>query len=511
MKCKIFSNEVFSFESKSVVVKAYGDIYNKSYLNKIKHCKTDDQIVQAIQQLSGFFFIYIRKDNIEYFINDIFGNFRLYFFTQDGEITISDDIQYILESCQPECLHIDTNEAFYFRRHRYTTGNNSLYKGIAKMPPASLWKYSSNGLLKNIYFDSFKCFQKIDNYPESNYQYIYDNIKDSIDPNLETILYFSGGVDSTYLYFVLKDLAIKFKLVFIKYSPYDKDNLDDLHKVLKIAKVINESVEIIDCDIDKYYGEFQKKLHRRHPFDMSLFSIYYGNSVIHGKYGSCNIVNGQSSDSIYCWGNSSKSISAAIQRFMVSKFYYDAPLSIRRLLAMIIQNIYKIRWKSKYTFYIPFKEKEYYIGLLDPTGYVPVICGSNSYQKYLLNIVDALVKNVAQKKDVVMYLKMMYLQGPSNIMVIESSKEFNHNLIMPFLDARIVFLKLKFQNEIKNIFQPRYELEEVLYKRYNFDTNEIKKAKKYKVTTKQKKIFFSYKNLILKINQEWLVNLGLKK
>jgi len=106
---------------------------------------------------------------------------------------------------------------------------------------------------------------------------------------------------------------------------------------------------------------------------------------------------------------------------------------------------------------------------------------------------------------------MMYLQGTSNVMVIESAKEFQHNLIMPFLDARIIFLKMRYQSEIRNIFQPRYELESVLHRRHNFDIKVIKRAKKYDMTTLDGKKINNFNNLILKINKDWLVKLGIEK
>lgn len=75
-------------------------------------------------------------------------------------------------------------------------------------------------------------------------------------------------------------------------------------------------------------------------------------------------------------------------------------------------------------------------------------------------------------------MKMMYLQGTSNIFVIESTREYGHNLVMPFVDARLVFLKMSMQNESRNLRHPRYVLEENLQRRYNIDTDVIERGRR---------------------------------
>ncbi|MEW5995576.1 MAG: hypothetical protein AB1744_14430, partial [Candidatus Zixiibacteriota bacterium] len=80
-----------------------------------------------------------------------------------------------------------------------------------------------------------------------------------------------------------------------------------------------------------------------------------------------------------------------------------------------------------------------------------------------------------------MYMKLMYLQGTSNAFLVESAREYGHNLIMPYVDARLVYLKMKYQDELKNLIHPRYVLEQTLRDHFGFDPGIIDSFRKCRI------------------------------
>ena len=475
--------KIFKFESDALFFEIFGSIYNeKEVCDNLINSRGKSDLLALIHNISGYFFLYVRNQEGEYYFNDIFGNFRLYEISEGTEKILFDEFNTY--SKYRKKLSINNVEEQYLKIHKYTTGQGTIFNEVSKMIPASFWSLENDVLEQSIYFSTDKAYVGVDgDYESLNYELIKKNIQSGLDPNLPTVLFFSGGVDSTYLYFVLKELNIDFRLIFIRYSVFEKDNRVDLVKVQKIASLLGEECEILDFDIENEFDKYDQLSFSSHPFDMAFPSMYFAQDAIVKKYGRCNIINGQTSDSIYCWGNSSKSISAMIQRFLASDRYMGSPYMFRKVIAKTLSFVYKIHWRKKDSFYIPFNWNDYLVGLLSPQGYVPIIRSCTNYREYndyLSDIVDHVTVNLS-RPEAILYMKFMYLQGTSNIMVIESANKFDHNLIMPFLDARIVYLRMLSQSNTKDLIFPRYVLEQVMKYRFDFDPKIIASAKKVKI------------------------------
>ena len=89
----------------------------------------------------------------------------------------------------------------------------------------------------------------------------------------------------------------------------------------------------------------------------------------------------------------------------------------------------------------------------------------------------------------------MYLQGPSNIPWINAARIHNHNLIMPFLDARIVTNKIKNQSEFKQLYFPRYELINYLDAKYDISKKYFKFDNYYPSLEEEKLIKLHHKEI----------------
>lgn len=489
LKIHLSQSPIFSRSDDVCDVKFYGSIYNLDTVKGFDYSRFDKQkFVEFLNNISGFFLAVFedKTTGIKYLANDIFGNFRVYYYEDKTGLFISDNWQMIVNKVKDEHgkLVIDKNEKYYFSRHHYTTGGRTYVKHVDKMMPASIYTISAKGLNKEIYFKKGITKSYDDGYyRDKNFELVSENIRKAIQPEYKNILFFSGGIDSTYLAVSMQNQNIPFTPVFINYVPGSKSNTIDYSKAAAVAKILNMNLEIIETPLADNLNLLNKPV-RRHIFDRAFsVNIEYAVNKLNEKYGSCNIINGQSSDNIYCWGPSSKTTGNFIQRFFTSEIYFKRSKVIKSLLSAVVKQLYCIKWKTNIGFKIPSTNSDYWLGILDPQGYLPFIHTDKrylEYRNYLSQIAeDTLICLNRESETARMYFKLMtYLQGPDNISFVESCRAYSHNPVHPFVDARIVYLKMRYQNELKNLFHPRYVLEELLLKQFKFTTQIIKNARK---------------------------------
>ena len=472
-------------------VAIYGRIYNAETLNGFDFFGCDRvTLIDLMNNLAGYFLIVFtdHKSGVTYLGNDIFGNFRLYFRRTGDCFVFSDDWQRLVEDIRSEQggFQISEHEKYFFERHLHTTGGRTLIDGVEKMPPASLFTIAGDEVKQELYFRTgIRREVNDDYYYQRNLEFITENISNGLRPNLKNILLFSGGVDSTLLALIMREADIPFTAVLMRYIPASGNNLVDQHKSRGVAEQLGLDYEVIGESITDTLHVLNRAV-RRHPFDRA-FSVpaYRTTELLKEKYGPCNLINGQSSDSIYCSGPSGKTIGCLIQRFILSRFYARGSAAINRPTAWLTAMLYRYRWRMKFGFKIPTAFPEYARGLLDPEGYLPIMHTDEEhrkYQGYLSDISEDITRKLRFDTDsILMYMKMMYLQGHTNQFPIESAKEYGHNLVMPYLDSRIVYLKMQRQNELKNLFRPRYVLEDVMRRRFSFDIGIIDRNRNPKI------------------------------
>ncbi len=510
LKIYLRKGPVFSYADDRHEISFYGNIYNQAELRKyVFKGLAYDNIDDLLNKVSGYFLAII-NNKVEGKIilaNDIFGNFRTYFIMLSKQMVVSDDWKILYELLKNNNIDIaiDEPEKHYFNRHRYTTGGGTLFPAIKKMLPGSIISFGDGIISNSIYFKAnIKKLTDNDRYISMNRNYLIENMESALANDHENILFFSGGVDSTYLAVLLKEIRVKFRTLFLNYQPQDLNNATDFRKAESMAEHLNLDLDIITVPIENNNSLIMEAI-KRHAFDKA-FSIpfYYASKLLYEKYGPCNIINGQSSDSIYCWGASTKTIGGLIQRYITSTLYLNNNKYLRYLISKLVKYIYKIKWRIGYDFDVPTEGLNYWAGLLDPQGYLPVVLKNkdlSSYRDYIRDIASMISRGLDNDPEaIIMYMKMMYLQGPSNMPVIESANAYGHNIVMPYLDARIVFLKMKYQNEFKNIFHPRYVLEEDLRSKFKVDIKRINKTRRCEIGKEENKAFNS---LIRKLYKEW--------
>lgn len=485
---QLSDDPVYSRESQESRIECYGAVYNRDELARFDIDSADDDSVAAlVNRLGGYFCLIVRsqKDGTIRLATDLYGNYRLYLIRDNQTVMVSDDWRSLVERLRTRRmgLLLNPHEQYYFQRHRYTTGGGTWVHGLDKVLPGSLLTQRDGHLTWRACLQT-DIARRRDNshYADENVRLLTQTISDGIKADRPTFLFFSGGIDSTYLACVMKAAGIEFTPLISKYDPVDRDNLVDQKKAETVARRLGMPLMINNVDARRHMGLVDRAA-RRHPFDMPYpVPFEYMHQWLADKYGPCNLVNGQSSDSIYCWGASGRTIGSFLQRFLVNDLFLKAPSIASGPVAAAIASVYRHRWRVPYRFRVPTGGDDYWVGLLDPQGYLPVIHTEAEYAEYhrfLLGIVRRLrVRFHDDSETLRIYMKMMYLQGPTNTYIIQAARAYGHNLVLPFVDARVLNLRRSYQDDWRNLWFPRYILENTLKRRFSFDPGIIDQARK---------------------------------
>lgn len=444
-------------------------IYGSPVANE-EECRTITSLETALQfrnVTAGFFAIQVQTDTNTYVINDMFANYRIYYSSDEGYIT--DEINI---SKKPK---VNINEEHHFAKKGYTSAFGTIYTGVLKLPPLGYLKIEEKSIELHFSFYDFEKKLTVENYEAAIRDRIRSNLA-KIDDNEKLILFLSGGIDSIYLAELLIAYKYQFSAVFINYDIPDRDNGQDMDKTQKYCRRRGIKLDIISFGADRDLPKYKKIAKQYQPMDHSFYAFYKASDVLREKYGTVTILNGQSSDSIFCWGISGEGISSKLQRFLLSDFYIHIKSPIKQIINYIYSAIYRNRYKLNKRHVIPNDEIFFNCALNIPVGYVPLIDQSASLTRYLSEKLQQ--QWVNNPKTRLVHAKLNYLQGSSNQMPIGSSRYGDHNLLMPFLDPTLISLIYANQKTFKRVFLPRYEL-----KRYINDAilKDIKRAVRPKV------------------------------
>ena len=499
LRFSIASVPLYSKTTADFCVNCFGNVYN---LEEIEQFDFNDfkreAFISLLNRLAGYFCIVYqnKKSNVVTFANDTFGNFRLYLYDDHHQIHLSDNWRTIVEQIKQDHGELESlpEERYYFSRHRYTTGGHTFIRHLDKLMPASICTTEGDRLTKEIYLPS-KVEKTVNDseYMTRNHNLIARNLRQGINPDNRNILFFSGGVDSTYLACTMMSLGLEFTPLFIKYDPPNGDNVMDVLKAETIARHLGLKLETIEVSIGSNIALIEQMV-KRNPFDKALLiPMELAHETLSHRFGPCNVINGQASDSIYCWGATCKTYGSLIQRYLTTDYFTNRSNIIRAVIAKVVELVYRTRWKTNLSFRVPHENADYWLGLLDPEGYVPIIhtgAEHREYDAYLRRIVADIAENLRGNHAAIrMYMKLMFLQGPIDLCLVEIAHTYGHQLVLPYLDAGIIGLKLKYQDEWRDLFHPRYVLEQSLSERFDFDVTLIDRCRQIQTETEATKQF----------------------
>jgi asparagine synthase (glutamine-hydrolysing) len=216
----MFSND------KQIIIVFNGEIYNfeelklKYFKTDFFYSKTDTEVVLKLYQKLGIHFInelngdfaisiYDKKLNKVFLIKDHVGVKPLYYYTDGHKFIFASEIKSIIASgIKPSLANDELLNYFVFK---YTPKNNTLYKNIYRVPPASYIEYDLN----KDNFSTYRYWQleKKKEYSDLSYNDAKNTLRQLIEKSTKSRLisdvpignFLSGGLDSSIIASFIKD------------------------------------------------------------------------------------------------------------------------------------------------------------------------------------------------------------------------------------------------------------------------------------------------------------------
>lgn len=429
--------------------------------------------IADVEKVKGYYtYIKITSDNLT-IINDIAGNYRMYYMKKSNKIYISDDFLTLFNLLDVSERIPDIFEIEYWDKHRYTTGEGTFVKSIKKFKPAHITVITENNINEHSYF---KNIEHIPN-REKHFEEILSDLRDSISiiktmPQKKVLL-FSGGADSTLLVKLLQEQKVDFIPVFGKITPANSMNFDDELKVKYSANKLGINVKELLIDANKsLHPEIVDIMFTDRAIAYLLFGMVeaikkeFGNDVI--------ILTGEIADSILNFGPTDNDIVGFIGR----KLMFDR----KSLINILFLHILKISRKRYCNCCLPKNLNEFLCSFFDDNAYKCIIDKSKSKDYYdkCLSIVNKYKTNL-NYHSLMMYLKAFgFLQGSDQYVYVQAAEFYNLKIILNFATQKIIYSTIKNTDYKYEIYHPKSVVYKILKDVFNYKMPDIKKYKNYK-------------------------------
>lgn len=396
-------------------------------------------------------------------LSDILGGFRVYYYSDDNNITITDDYEYLIQNSGivTEKHH---EEYQYWEKHKYTSGSATLIKGINKVSPATEFEITEQGCFERSYFKDFNRNSDISKHIASVNNDLNDTFEKLKQCSEKVVLLFSGGKDSCLLLQYLIKYEIEFIPVFFKLNPITKHGVEDLVKVRKVSKELGLELEEIEIELNKIPEDFSLEIVKRQLFDRH-FSIlhYWGTKILVEKFGTnIYLVNGQGSDNILSFGPSETSLMSFFRRNIM----YN-PKTLISNIGLILLTL-----KTGKLFRFPLNEEDRLYALFDDFKYTRVIelKINKAYLDYFYSYIRRQTKKFESFYSKEMFCRILsYLQGSDNQVVVNSARFNGVKVLMPFATPEIIYGTVRFKNENLEIRKPKYAIDQILLDKFHFN------------------------------------------
>ena|GEM_PF-1938930 len=414
----------------------------KDYLNSIK---------------GEFLFVGLESDRL-IIANDVAGGYRLYW-CKFGTVTYySDNYEYLLEVIREyEPPILDRHEHHYWAKHRYTTGGETFIKGLHKLEPATVLEFTSAGRESHCYF------KDLENTPDARahsrfcLQDLEDTIRQVGSSAGHVILFYSGGVDSTLLAVLMKELHIDFTLLYMRSHPFFDSNYEDYVRSKATADYLGLTLKEIEVDLN----DGMRKLDHIVPqilFDRHFALLHFlAFERVEKEYGrDVIIVNGQGADSVLSFGPSQRTKGDFAARILMYR-----PFGFwSRLAGVMVRRVYGGQYHN------PKTDSEFLGAFFDQYHYYTVASedDTNGYREYLDGIVERIKRRFKSWNALLMYLKVHgFMQGSDNQVVLKSAHAVGlDRVIMPYTSSGFIYNTVKYKSSTRELFHPKYVISDSL-------------------------------------------------
>lgn len=419
---------------------------------------------------SGYFFCVQTVAGKIVLSSDITGGYRVYYINVKGQLYFSGDYSYLLNVLKiNKCpITVDEQQHEYWKKFGYTVGDSTLFKEIKKMAPATSIVISAQGQIEseNIWLPNLKHTPNAHQHKSYSYRHIAENLVSlqASNPTSPFVLLYSGGVDSTFLGMMLKELSIPYIAIVMRYRPASYDNCLDYERArANIMKCGAKQVDYIEIDSRLCYEKYISGILDDLLFDRHVgVSFYRCMQHISEKYGTNSIVVcGQSADSVLSFGPSDFNLSSFIKR---------AILYGNNAIRFMLQPLIRRNLGKDYKIVLSNLDKE--IAFCDHKKYIFALNEHIPYYRLLRNVVESQNKFFTSKHSRYMYLKLFtYIQGADNQVVVKSANAFGiKRIVMPFATASFICGTIKYKSVWRELFDPKYVIRDLLKDKYDFDS-----------------------------------------
>jgi len=411
-------------------------------------------IREAVNAIKGHF-LYVGIDADRVIVaNDIAAGFRTYTAWIDRKLHISDDHLYLAELMRQQApLQLDENEYHYWTKHSYTTGGATFVKDLRKLEPATIAEITSGGLNTDCYFHDLESTPDPAKHSESCFDDVSETMRWVAGLDAEIVLNFSGGVDSTLLALLLRELRKDFTLVFAKSVPFYDNNYVDCIKARQVAKYLGLQLREIetgvDCAPDKLTNIVRNLIFDRHP---SAYQYFESMEQVCRTYGAKTAaINGQGADSVLTFGPSGKRRADYFAR-LLKNFPGGIP---SRLAGEIVRNL-----KDR-TCRVPRSPLEFLSAFLDDYGYYyPLLSrrDSENYRNYIKTVASGATERFKHFNTKVMYLEIYgLLQGTDSRVMLKSAQAAGiESVVMPYKSPSFIYNTIRYKSKTRDLFNPKY-------------------------------------------------------
>ncbi len=372
-------------------------------------------------------------------------------------VYITDDVFAFFSEKELVARAKNENECRYFDKHGYTSGDATRWTEIHKLPPCGVMRIDREGIRVETEWP----LEGVPNTPDriafrraidSAVEALLLPLKEDMRPK---VLCYSGGVDSDYLARMLCRLGIDFFPVFFRdgrIRTHDREIRNARRKAARLGKEL-QVFDLTDCHSE----ETERAIVRMGLFDRHYAHChFYGAEEVVRRWGPDAImINGQNADSILSFGPSEPKFTSWLKRYLL----YGKSLTVKRMIALAIGTAFGMRLK------VPVAERDRLRCFYDNFKYCVLDDAGEaaSYKEYLNGKIDQLRsrQSFVSENNLRAWLKVFsFIQGSDTQVVVQSTGRCGLELLLPFTQLCIVEATLRYKEEHRELYKPKYVLKQ---------------------------------------------------
>jgi hypothetical protein len=431
---------------------------------------------QIYTDIPGHYYIIIFSHTQLFLITDPYALLKLYYIEKNDELFLTDDYSEIIKI---ENWNVNYEALKYFFLRNYTPAKHTFIKNLYKCEPASVYLITE-GQWRNFYYlhegkediNGQSFFIQMENDLRNHIQLHSSYFKKSS-------LFLSGGIDSTLLLYMYKNLHTKnnFKVLFGKMSGLDQktmiDNDFDFKFSKKMTNNIKSELEVLDYNYsdDNVINDFYliKKL---------LFNDYAISMGLHGFISKVDdeacIISGQNADSILSFGSLGHPKFQELKLVglggLVQRYDYFYKKNYLNPIYMLIRILFALDYYINYKICpMKFSEEDFLVGLMLNPKNKPYFHNDHSYnfikdieglKEWLLNeyinpIKDRFPEKSMHSLSVLLYLNS-YMQGSANRSNVASALFLKKNIFLPFTNLNLLNKMIRLKPDWRYVYYGKY-------------------------------------------------------